>query len=101
MNLGEEVTKGYAAHSGPPDLTVTTRSLVDPHFLVDAIEPMVSASVDATRTGYTGRPSRSERARARPDLADLRKQVDRPQGIPRSGATLDKITGSGQIRHPG
>jgi len=101
VNLGEEVTKGYAAHSGPPDLTVTTRSLVDPHFLVDAIKPMVSASVDATRTGYTGRPSRGERVPAPRGLADLRKQVDRSQGNPWSGATFDKITGKGQIGHRG
>ena len=84
-HLGEEATQGYAAHPWPPDLTVTSSSVIRLHFLVNAIKPMVSASVDATRTGYTGRPSRGERARARPDLADLRKQVDRSQGTAGQG----------------
>ncbi|MGH3771419.1 MAG: hypothetical protein ACRDRW_08505 [Pseudonocardiaceae bacterium] len=53
VNLGEEVTQGYAAHPWPPDLTVTISSAVGPHVLVDAIKHMASASVDATRTGYT------------------------------------------------
>ncbi|MGH3832489.1 MAG: hypothetical protein ACRDRS_18950, partial [Pseudonocardiaceae bacterium] len=50
-NLGEEATQDYAAHSLVPDLTVTTSSAVRPHVLVDAIKPMVSASMDTTRTG--------------------------------------------------
>ncbi len=48
------MTQGYAPHPLPPDLTVTTSCAIRPHFLVDAIKPMVSASVDTTRTGYTG-----------------------------------------------
>lgn len=46
--IGKEVTQGYAAHPLPPNLTLATSSLRHPHFLVGAIKPMVSPSVDAT-----------------------------------------------------